>query len=1004
MAKIKWIHISDIHIKGSNEHLAKYNREYVLAALWKDIQARANLNADLKRLDFAFITGDFAWSGSDGSDEYDQAYNSLILPLTRHAEIDIEKIFLVPGNHDIARSTRTEDVLKIEQRLNKRAEINQLFLDPKLKDDRLKVFSRLTNYINFVGSRLPHLNIEKNTGTYSFKVSNGKMPIRVIGLNSAWLSQGGEADRQQLSLAEPIVFKAYEGIEENELTITLIHHPIYSEWYNPSNLQTLQFVRSKSRFLLSGHVHQPDVYSMMALGGNHIGITAGSVFENREWKYNSYNYVVFDTETRKGQIYLRRYHDVTPRGPEFLADIENTGDRSPGVSPIQLFSDKGGDQEDTLDNFRHFINEQQNDLNKRPLLSELYPGRDSMSILFPDVYVDPYVEARREPFTAPIRLSEWLQNKYKEEMKVLVLGGAGGGKTTSLINVNYIYTKRFYTELNSYLPIFTEARNYPWQEPLSISEIVETLKSRYGLSDKNSALMLSGEQKALYLIDAVDEAFPNVYLSYQPLDLNKVALKYPHIMTCRTDFYVRNLSNNAFSGEYNEILDIQPWELDREVDQFLINYISKIQSKEEPINIDEVKKYLKLLAEKEKFRLNPISVTVFLLLWMYERDEIRSNPIQSFGDLLDRFVVYWSRKEIQRDNKLFKDETKLRAAYEIAAWEIYISRQQSTGPITLDTIVQKVSSSLKLKNEAIIKDRAFLSLLITKYDRIDPSRQIVVSFAHEAIYEYFLANRLVKALIDGSNPDILSKSFGHSINRLARELLEIRTAINKAKLIDTLKIKYYRENKFYVVYKNTFRLLRIQKYTRKKENAGILKRLHITYFWGRLEAKIGGASIKELFNKLISKEIEEHELIFGTVGSSVLLLNEPKLEKIYLDKISDDGTYDKCNRLYHLVYYGDASYAEPEAFLHDDFKFGEDDWQKTRVAILSRLKSVAGRDKALRGLDIVTFRRLYETRRAPKLTPDEIGVIKSCLNTMEFEKDRYELLLNEQQKLMALII
>ena len=78
-------HISDIHVKSSEEYLEKYNREVLLDSLWKDIKNRSEIDESLKDLDFAFITGDLAFSGDDSesNDEFQEVVKTIINPPVR---------------------------------------------------------------------------------------------------------------------------------------------------------------------------------------------------------------------------------------------------------------------------------------------------------------------------------------------------------------------------------------------------------------------------------------------------------------------------------------------------------------------------------------------------------------------------------------------------------------------------------------------------------------------------------------------------------------------------------------------------------------------------------------------------------------------------------------------------------------------------------------------------------------------------------------------------------
>lgn len=1011
MSKISWLHISDIHIKSSDKYLDKYNREQVLAALWKDIKRRIDFGGeDLSSLDFAFITGDIAFSGDDGiSSEYDEAYKTLISELVNSTGVNIDRIFVVPGNHDIARSSRTKEVLAIEERMKDYERLKELFVDPAFDIDRDKIFQRLMNYEKYVALHFPHIALDNKTCTYSMpiKLAHIGQPLRIIGLNSAWLSQGGETDKQNLFLAEPVVNKEMKDCSDKEIVITLVHHPIRwpSEWYKDKEKNVLNHVLNKTNFLLCGHVHESDVSSQLSLNGSYIAITAGSIFENREWHSNSYNYVSFDTEKRVGKIYLRRYYE-TPRGPEFLPDIISTGELRNGVFPIRLVNDKEEGCPNDANNFDKFLNAQQKELNRKPLLSGLYPDREIMGTLFPDVYVDPYVKPRRDIGASPVLLSEWLQAKYDADKKVLILGSAGSGKTTALLSINYFYSRKYDRQLSTYVPIYSEARSYPWETALTELEILDNVKRRIDLPTIQEEILLLHKQKTIYLIDAIDEAFPSVSQEYKAIDMGKLTLNFPHVASCRIDFFERNLATDEFCSQYDEILEIEHWQMSREVDQFLRQYFSKKQpGVSHDVEIEEVKKYIKPLVKNDNAKLIPLSVTVILFLWMYERDEMAKNPVASFGDLLDRFVFYWAKKEIIKGGSQFETPQMLLQAYEIAAWVVYLHRK--AGSVPFEKIIMEIIKELPINSNNNLNDPGLLSLLLTKRDRTNSEKLLVISFSHEAIYEYLLARRLVESLRTSlTNNAILSKLMGHSINKLARELLNALSPDEKANLIVVLKRKYHtalKKTRIVMFIEAIFKRKIKNKLAGKYLNQNIIYRHNMAYFWGRLSAEIDDKSIQELFSAMSVGNIKEHEMIYTTVGSSILFLNDDQLEKKYLESIANNSTNDICNRVYHLVYYGDASYNEPDTFLKDYFETGKDDWPKTRQAILSRMQSSEARNQKMRGLDIVTFRRLYESRGVPNVSEMQKLIIKNCAKSLDLPDRKIELIRAELDRLVKLL-
>jgi hypothetical protein len=190
----------------------------------------------------------------------------------------------------------------------------------------------------------------------------------------------------------------------------------------------------------------------------------------------------------------------------------------------------------------------------------------------------------------------------------------------------------------------------------------------------------------------------------------------------------------------------------------------------------------------------------------------------------------------------------------------------------------------------------------------------------------------------------------------------------------------------------------------KESDALITQRGNICYFWGRLEAEMGGSLLKNLYREITSGKIKEHPMNVGTIGTGILLTNDPEVEKLYLASIANDGIDDIRNRTYHRVYYGDAAYKNPDTFLTDPHSFGVDDWPKTRQAILSRLKYEDDRSQALRGLDIVTFRRFCETRGIPRLEPSQLQILRNSVERLNhLPSQNIQIIVEEHAKLMAIL-
>ena len=326
MHTITWLHLSDLHFQKNDE----YNRGVVLDALWKDISERVErINSDLGKIDFICITGDIAYHGK--TEEYELAIEQFFQPLLTHTGLDWEKLFIVPGNHDIVQSAVTSGAKSIGDALQTRDQITKFMSIP---DERELIFKRLKNYFDFFRKQFQRLSLNEEFGYFynAFPTVTTEKKVTILGLNSAWLCYGGEEDRGKLAVGEIQVDRALKQAENADIRLCLMHHPF--EWLQENDdTQNVEFLlRKHCHFLLRGHFHRPNVKIESSLEGETIIIPAGAVYDKRESPL-SYNFVCLNSDTGTGVVYLRRYVDERR---EWVRDIHSTGDKLDGQITFDL--------------------------------------------------------------------------------------------------------------------------------------------------------------------------------------------------------------------------------------------------------------------------------------------------------------------------------------------------------------------------------------------------------------------------------------------------------------------------------------------------------------------------------------------------------------------------------------------------------------------------------------------------------------------------------------------
>jgi DNA repair exonuclease SbcCD nuclease subunit len=990
MAKIKWLHISDIHIKPPEQNLENYNFDVILRALWKDIEERTSIDKDLQEIDFCFITGDISFTSA----ELDEAFKLLIKPLSQLLGLPLSHIYIVPGNHDNDRNTITPEIKLIEKKLKTRDRINELLVDKRFEANKSLIFNRQINYRDFIIRKFKHISLTETNEFFKIVKTKSGVKIKIIGLNSAWLSFGGKEDQKKLALNEPFIQSLSKKNEKSDYTLTLVHHPLKqnTDWFKEIERNTINQVISKSDFILSGHVHAPETINFLI--GEFIELVSGSVYDGRYWTSNCYNFVVFDTQKNIGKSFIRKYEDNTLSGPGFLPGIEYTIDKN-GIANLSL--QRKDELDFTNDDFflDSFLKKQMRVIQNRPLLYSLENklSDPSMDFLFPDVYIDPLVRLKKHPNEVPIKLTEWFSKEYTSDKKILILGQAGSGKTTSLIRINQIISKNVGDITKNRIPLFCEARDFEWNKKLEFSSTIDLIKLRYELTENESNHIFNENRSFVLLLDALDESFSNLY-DANILSPDSYILDIPHIATSRVDFYERSLNSTEYYSNYDEILIIEPWALDREVKEFLEKYLTKSNNTE--IKADEI---ISLIDSTLPYI--PLTITAILFLRINNKDMVNEKPIKSLAVLLDKFLEVWAEREVSRDKACFENKLTLLVAYEIVAWEMFKSVERK---VSLNFVAKIISKKLGLTFGKLIIDRGFISMFKTNKYLLKGDELYITSFVHETIYEFLVAQRIVKALTTmRHNDDILTKLLGHSINRLAREYLESKELGQKITLVELLSKYYYKSLRFYSIYsflikifgKTICRILGIVKLL----NEGIVKRHNICYYWGRLESHLPKLKIAILFEKIYNKEIKDHELVISTVGSSMILLNVPDQEEKYLSIISNNSSSDICNRVYHLVYYGDAKHSNPDDFIIEP----SGSWIKTKNAIIKRLESNGIREQMLRSLDLVTIKRFFETFKSSIISKEEYKIINDCVSNLDLEADRILIIRKKHKELIDIL-
>ncbi|AEJ02124.1 metallophosphoesterase [Nitrosomonas sp. Is79A3] len=305
MSQLIWLHLSDIHFFPKLKWRDGHSHAALLTYLKQCFEDEPHLRPDL-----IFCTGDIAFGELPHApllEQYAEAkefFDNLLQVCGKDGvRMAKQRLFVVPGNHDIDRSCidrdaqeslykKTEDSSKHVDAINERFNDRQLEFQNNIK--------RLADYGKFVKEYLPHQHDENDRICYATVLDVAGVPVGIAGLNSAWSCAADEDDRKLWLAAEWQLNAAKTALNNATLRIALMHHPIDN--LNQTERTTLtKRLASDFHFFLHGHAHNTWVEPSTC-----VTVAAGAIGAAQAQEFGM-NLVRLDLTTGKSEVHLHRY-------------------------------------------------------------------------------------------------------------------------------------------------------------------------------------------------------------------------------------------------------------------------------------------------------------------------------------------------------------------------------------------------------------------------------------------------------------------------------------------------------------------------------------------------------------------------------------------------------------------------------------------------------------------------------------------------------------------------
>lgn len=278
---LTWLHFADLHaFQGTQE------MERVLQPLWQDL--RYQMDDGLKP-DFIFFAGDITSAGF--AEGYEWAKQLFFEPLMQLTELGKDRLFIVPGNHDV--------------------DWNRGELPPKDAGEGLRNYAEFIERFYRDGVGTPNLPA-KPPYHYSCPVTIGGHTVAVVGLDSASHSAFGpeQGPGPRNSLKQGELDKVLREIGQPDLGVCVVHHPLV--WFTEQDRRQLrERLRGSCQFLLHGHWHASEFDVNEDVEAELISIAAGAVFGARGAQRSYVVGQLLDWESRKVRLQVRTFKDLS---------------------------------------------------------------------------------------------------------------------------------------------------------------------------------------------------------------------------------------------------------------------------------------------------------------------------------------------------------------------------------------------------------------------------------------------------------------------------------------------------------------------------------------------------------------------------------------------------------------------------------------------------------------------------------------------------------------------
>ena len=315
---LTWLHLSDLHARSTE----RTEQKRLWKAIANDLRAYVvNESGSIGAPDIVLVSGDIV---QEGQIRNFKIAKEALAEICDAAAVDPERVYFVPGNHDINRDRlpkNPDDLARLRLRAAHADELREA-VDRFWESSALQQLERkFAAYIEFTSGYATVT--PRPLGSWVTELCINGVSVRLCGLNTVWNGGSATLDAAGVPLVGVFQRESIDGafaVEDHTNAVNIILQHNSTDYLNViDGILHEAWLGQRDAIVLAGHVHNAQTAERRSVDGRHLSVIGGALYSGYHGvapRCYSLGELRLDGRVRQFTIDLRKQGDAGRFGPD----------------------------------------------------------------------------------------------------------------------------------------------------------------------------------------------------------------------------------------------------------------------------------------------------------------------------------------------------------------------------------------------------------------------------------------------------------------------------------------------------------------------------------------------------------------------------------------------------------------------------------------------------------------------------------------------------------------